>query len=229
MAFLPSRHRRESGNAPGGVGADPTHRDEAAMNGAPGTRFGGGSAAGGGGEAVAVHDFAEGFGVGRASGGDLEEGGDLAEVGGAEDAGRDNGEGSGGRGGEVVEAVDDAAGDDEGVTGGGFVALGFARGGPEGEGERAFEGVTGFFVGVVAVGDGDFGSGGDGELEHGERGWGGGAVNEVADGEAGETNLFVWGCGHRVGLPGVGVGLDDSTGGEQKIVGREGGSNLEPR
>jgi hypothetical protein len=50
----------------------------------------------------------------------------------------------------------------------------------------------------VAVGDGDFGSRGDGELEHGERGWGGGAVDEVTDGEAGETDLF-GGSGHAVG------------------------------
>jgi len=59
--------------------------------------LGEGSAAGGGGEAVAEHDCTEGFGVGRAAGGGLEDGGDLAEVVGAEDAGGDDGEGSSGQ------------------------------------------------------------------------------------------------------------------------------------
>ena len=84
----------------------------------------------------------------------------ISRRGGAEDAGRDDGEGAAGRGGEVVEAVDDAAGDEDEVAGGGFVALGLAVSGPEGEGERAFEGVTGLLVGVVAVGDGELRAGG---------------------------------------------------------------------
>jgi hypothetical protein len=103
---------------------------------------------------VAVHDFAEGFGVGRAAGGGLEDGGYLAEVGGAEDAGSDDGEGSGGQArqgaprGEVGYMLRTTSGrwtTPRGMTrespGGGFVALGFARAGPEGEGERVFEGV----------------------------------------------------------------------------------------
>lgn len=66
-------------------------------------------------EAVAEHDLADGARVGRGFGGDGlgDDGSDLAEVSGAEDAGRDDGEGAGGRIRKVVETVDHAARDEE--------------------------------------------------------------------------------------------------------------------
>ncbi len=68
----------------------------------------------GGGEAVAAHDFADGGGVGWGAGrGGLEDGGDLAEEVGAEEAGRDDGEGFCRGGVEVFEAVDDSARDED--------------------------------------------------------------------------------------------------------------------
>jgi hypothetical protein len=53
--------------------------------------------------------------------------------------------------------------DAERVAGADFDFASFER-----EGDDAFDAVDGLLVGVVAVGDGDFGSGGDVELEDGD-------------------------------------------------------------
>jgi hypothetical protein len=71
----------------------------------------------------------------------------------------------------------------------------------DGVGENALEAVGGLFVGVVAVGGGDFSSGGDFELEHGDGASGGLGVDEVADDEASEADLFVGGCWHGFLVP----------------------------
>ena len=145
------------------------------------------------GEAVATHDFADGGGVGWSAGrGGLEDGGDLAEEVGAEEAGGDDGEGFCRGGVEVFEAVDDPARDEDGVAGAAFHCLAV-----DGVGEDALEAVAGLIVGVVAVGDGDSGSGGDFELEHGEGASGGLRGDEVANDEASEADLFVGGCWHE--------------------------------
>jgi len=149
---------------------------------------------GGGGQAVVAHDFADGGGVGWGAGrGGLEDGGDLAEEVGAEEAGGDDGEGFCRGGVEVFEAVDDSARDQDGVAGAAFRCLAV-----DGVGEDAFEAVAGLFVGVVAVGGGDLGSGGDFELEHGDGASGGLWGDEIADGEASEADLFLGGCWHEV-------------------------------
>ncbi len=68
---------------------------------------------GGGGQAVAAHDFADGGGAGWGAGrGGVEDGGDLAEEVGAEEAGGDDGEGFCRGGVEVFEAVDGSARDE---------------------------------------------------------------------------------------------------------------------
>jgi len=145
---------------------------------------------GGRGQAVAAHDFADGCGVGWGAGrGGLEDGGDLAEEVGAEEAGGDDGEGLCRGGVEVFEAVDDSARDEDGMAGAALHCLAV-----DGVGEDSFEAVAGLFVGVVAVGGGDFGSGGDFELEHGDGASGGLRGDEVADGEASEADLFWRGC-----------------------------------
>jgi hypothetical protein len=141
---------------------------------------------------VAAHDFADGGGVGWGAGwGGLEDGGDLAEEVGGEEAGGDDGEGFCRGGVEVLEAVDDSSGDEDGAAGAAFHCLAV-----DGIGEGALEAVAGLIVGVVAVGDGDFGSGGDFEPEHGEGASGGLRGDEVADGEASEADLFLCGCWH---------------------------------
>lgn len=94
---------------------------------------------------------------------------------------------------EIFEAVDGSARDEDGVAGAALRCLAI-----DGVGEDAFEAVAGLFVGVVAVGGGDFGSGGDFELEHGEGASGGLRGDEVADGEASEADLFLGGCWHEV-------------------------------
>ncbi len=72
----------------------------------------------------------------------------------------------------------------------------------DGVGEDPFEAIAGLIVGVVAVGDGDFGSGGDFELEHGERASGGLRGDEEADREASEADFFLGGCWHEIlGFP----------------------------
>ena len=91
---------------------------------------------------------------------------------------------------EVGEAVDGTTGDEDGVAGADEAGLA-----GEGKGEGSFEAVDGFFVGVVAVGDGDAGCGLDVELEDGDGVAGGGAVDEEADGEAADADLF-GGGGH---------------------------------
>jgi hypothetical protein len=114
-----------------------------------------------------AHDFGEGFGVGWGwgdrGGCGFGDGGDFAEVVRGEDAGADDGERPGCCGVEVVEAVDRSARDAERVAG---ADLDFAS--IEREGDDAFDAVDGLLVGVVAVGDGHFGSGGDVELEDGD-------------------------------------------------------------
>jgi hypothetical protein len=148
---------------------------------------------GGGGQAVAAHDFADGGGVGWGAGWrGLEDGGDLAEVFGAEEAGGDDGEDSCRGGVEIFEAVDGSARDEDGVAGAALHGLAV-----DGVGEDALESVGGFFVGVVAVGGGDFGSGGDFELEHGDRASGGLRGDEVTDDEASEADFFVGGGWHE--------------------------------
>ena len=62
-------------------------------------------------------------------------------------------------------------------------------------GHPAFEAVDGFVVGVVAVGDRDFGSGGDFELEHRERGAGGGSVDVETEIDLTEAEFFRGGHG----------------------------------
>jgi hypothetical protein len=47
------------------------------------------------------------------------------------------------------------------------------------------------------VGDGDFGSGGDFELEHGDGASGSLRADEVADGEASEADFFLGGSWHE--------------------------------
>lgn len=149
------------------------------------------------GEAMAEHDLADGARVGRSFLGDGlgDDGPDLAEVGAAEDAGRDDGEGAGGRGGKIVETVDDAPRDEDVVAGFGVDALRIAGRVPEGEGEVAFERVGGLVVGVVAVRDGNTRARHHRELKHGERAVGGGfggAVHEEADVDGTERNLSRW-------------------------------------
>ena len=116
---------------------------------------------------MSPHDFGEGFGVGwgwgDGSGCGFGDGGDFAEVVRGEDAGADDGERLGCGGVEVIEAVDRSARDAEGVAGADFDFASF-----EGEGDDAFDAVDGLLVGVVAVGDGDPGAGGDVELEDGD-------------------------------------------------------------
>jgi hypothetical protein len=141
---------------------------------------------------VATHDFADSSGVGWGAGRcGLEDGGDLAEVVGAEEAGGDNGEGFCRGGVEVFEAVDGSARDEDGVARAAFHCFAV-----DGIGEDALEAVGGLFVGVVAVGGGDFSSGRDFELEHGDGASGGLGVDEVADDEASEADLFAGGCWH---------------------------------
>jgi hypothetical protein len=150
-------------------------------------------ASGGGGQAVAAHDFADGGGVGWSAGrSGLEDGGDLAEVVGAEETGGDNGEDFCRGGVEVFEAVDDSARDEDGVAGAALPCLAV-----DGVGEDALQVVGGLFVGVVAMGGGDFGSGGDFELEHGDGASGVLGVDEVADAEASDADHFVGGCWHE--------------------------------
>jgi hypothetical protein len=136
---------------------------------------------------VAAHDFADGCGVGWGSGDGcgLGDGGDFSEVGGAEDAGGDDGEGGGGLGVEVIEAVDDSAGDAEDVAG-----ADLGREAVDGHGEDAIEAVDGFFVGVVAVSGGDFGSGSNVEFEHGDGVVRGGAFEVETDDYLAEADLF---------------------------------------
>jgi hypothetical protein len=142
---------------------------------------------------VAAHDFADRDGVGwGARRGRLEDGGDLAEVVGAEEAGGDDGKRFCRGGVEVFEAVDDSARDEDGVAGPALPCLAV-----DGVGEDALEAVGGLFVGVVAVGSGDFGSGGDFELEHGDGASGGLGVDEEADSEASDADLFLGGCWHE--------------------------------
>jgi BrnA antitoxin of type II toxin-antitoxin system len=143
---------------------------------------------------VAAHDFADGGGVGWGAGrGGLEDGGDLAEVVGAEKTRGDDGEGFCRGGVEVFEAVDDSARDEDGVAGTTLHGLAV-----DGVGEDALEAVGGLFVGVVAVGGRDSGSGGDFELEHGDGASGSLGVDEVADGEASDADHFMGGCWHEL-------------------------------
>ena len=78
----------------------------------------------------------------------------MLKVVGTEDARSDDGQEFRGGGMKVVEAMDGAARDDEGLTGAEFACVAV-----DGEGKRAFEPVCCFLVGVVAVGAGDFGAG----------------------------------------------------------------------
>jgi hypothetical protein len=128
---------------------------------------------------VASHDLAEGGEVRRASGGGTQEGGDFAEVGWAKDARGDDEENLGSGGVEVVETVDRAARDNDDLTGAELSDLAF-----DCECEYALEAVCGFFVGVVAVRDGDLAGGGYVKLEHGDGVVGLVAFDEVTDGEA---------------------------------------------
>jgi hypothetical protein len=93
------------------------------------------------GEAVAEHDFGECFWVGWAVGCGFGDGGDLAEVVRAEDAGTDDCERSGVGGVTIVEAVDRSARDAERVAGANFDFASFER-----EGEDAVDAVDGFLV-----------------------------------------------------------------------------------
>jgi hypothetical protein len=119
------------------------------------------------GEAMPSHDFVDCFGGGWGwwdrGGCGFGDGGDFAEVVRGEDAGTDDGERLRCGGVKVVEAVDRSARDAERVAGADFDFVSFER-----EGDDAFDAVDGLLVGVVAVGDGDFGCGGDVELEDGD-------------------------------------------------------------
>jgi hypothetical protein len=91
---------------------------------------------------VAAYDFADGGGVGW---GGLEDGGDLGEVVGAEEARGDDGEGLCRGGVEVFEAVDDSARDEDGVAGAGpplCLAVDGVR-------KNALEAAGGLFTGVA--------------------------------------------------------------------------------
>jgi len=86
---------------------------------------------------------------------------------------------------EVVEAMDGAPRNAEDVAGAELVWLA-----ADGHGERAFKAVEGLLISIVAVGDGDFGSGGDFRLEHGDRVSGGAALQQESDDGLSEMDDF---------------------------------------
>jgi hypothetical protein len=142
---------------------------------------------------VAAHHFADGGGVRWSAGrSGLEHSGDLAKVVRAEQAGGDNGEGFCRGGVEVFEAVDGSARDEDEVAGAALHCLAV-----DGEGQDALQAVGGLFVGVMAMRGGDFGSGSDFELEHGDGASGVLGLDEVADAEASDADHFVGGCWHK--------------------------------
>lgn len=141
---------------------------------------------------MAAHDFADGSDAGWSAGRrGVEDRSNLAEVAGAEEAGGDNGERFCRGGVEVLEAVDGSARDKDGIARAAFHCLAV-----DGVGKDALKAVGGLFIGVVTVGGGDFRSGGDFELEHGDGASGGLGVDKVADDEASEADLFAGGGWH---------------------------------
>lgn len=145
---------------------------------------------------MAKHHFGDGLEVGRTSGTGFHEGGDLAEIFGAENAGRDDCERSRGGRVKIVEAVADSAGDEEDIAG---ADLGGDS--VEGHGEDAFEAVDGLVISVVGVRGGYSGSCADFELKERERGPGGRAIDEKADDDLADANFFRSTGGHAYRCP----------------------------
>src|SRR5438874_3473992 len=77
---------------------------------------------------------------------------------------------------KVVETMDDAAGDETGIARADVYGSSI-----HGEGDHAFHAVDGFIVVLVRMGQGNLGSGGNGEFEHGEGTVGVGGFEEKID------------------------------------------------
>jgi hypothetical protein len=141
---------------------------------------------------VTTHDFANGGSAGWSAGrGGLENAGNFAEEVGAEEARSENGEGLCRSRVEVIETVNGSAMDEDGIARAALHCFAIDR-----EAKDALEPVGRLFVGIVAVGDGDLGSGGDLKLEHGDGASGVLGLDEVADREAADADLFADGCSH---------------------------------
>ena len=127
-------------------------------------RVRGSAARGCGSEPVAAHHCSDGFEVGRPSGGGIEHCTDLTEVIGAEHARRDDRERDGVDVAGVVEAVDGAARDADGLAGADVDRSTFDR-----PGQDALEPVDRLLVAVVTVWSRNLAAGRDVEFEHRDR------------------------------------------------------------
>ena len=116
------------------------------------------------GKAVPAHDRAEGGEIGRAAGCGVEDGRDLAEVVGTEDAGSDDRERFGVDVAGVVEPVDRATGDAEHLARADLDRRALDR-----PGQHSLEAVDRLLVAVVAVGGRDPRAGRNVELEDRDR------------------------------------------------------------
>src|SRR4051794_17539104 len=137
-------------------------------------------------ESVALHDLAQRGVVRGTVGGGVEDRGDLAEVVGPEDPGRDDRERLGVRLVQVLELVDGAPRDAERLAG-----ADIDRAALDGPGQHALETVDGLLVAVVAVRGREAGARRDVELEDRDRAAGLLALDQEPDRERPDPDLLL--------------------------------------